>query len=519
MAQKPPRIPVRVATGKARPGQDMATFNSQGSQFPTVGMTLPRYQYDPRDRHKLPGPTVVKTTRWKRIKAWFTLKRTALLLLFMVMIIGGFLAAKFIYNAHKIFGGNILGVLNTTKLDGEDVGRVNILLAGNSADDVGHNGGQLTDSIMLVSIDTRNNKAFLMSIPRDLYVPIEGNGHAKINTAYVDGEEDDFKESGYPDGGMGLLQKTVEDTLGININYHALVNYKALRQAVDAVGGIDFTVKSEDPRGLYDPNIDYKTRGPLVKLSNGKHHLNGQQALNLARARGDSYRSYGFAASDFDRTDNQRKLIIALKTKAASAGVIANPAKVSSLADAIGGNVKTNFKLSEVRRLHDISKKIPGSAIKSVGLNDVDGNGKNLLESYTAPGGQSALIPAAGKDDFSDIQAFLRRQTSSNPVVQEGASVVILNGTTSDGLASAKKRSLTSKGLTISRVGDAPSSQPTTVVIDNSSGKKPATRKLLGQLYNQSFTTANPYKYIYTADFIILLGADQIPKNTSTTSQ
>lgn len=517
MAQKPTRIPVRVATGKARPGQDMATFNKQGGQFPTVGMTLPSYQYDPRDKHKLPGPTVVKTSRWGRFKQRFTVKRTGLAFLVVLMIIGGFLTAKFVYNAHKIFGGNILGVLNTTKLDGEDVGRVNILLAGNSADDVGHDGGQLTDSIMLVSIDTRNNKAFLMSIPRDLYVPIKGNGHSKINTAYVYGEEDNFKESGYPEGGMGLLQKTVEDNLGIDINYYALVNYKALKQAVDAVGGVDFTVKSEDPRGLYDPNIDYVTKGPLVKLTNGPHHLNGQQALNLARARGDSYRSYGFAGSDFDRTENQRKLIVALKSKAATAGVIANPAKVSSLADAIGGNVKTNLSLSEVRRLYDISKKIPANNITSIGLNEVDG--KNLLESYTAPGGQSALIPAAGKDDFSDIQAFLRRQTSSNPVVQEGAKVVVLNATTYDGLASTKKRDLSSKNIIISKVGDAQSNQATTVVIDNSGGKKPATKKLLGQLYNNNFTTANPYKNIYTADFIILLGSDQVPKPTSTTSQ
>jgi LCP family protein required for cell wall assembly len=432
----------------------------------------------------------------------------------LLMLIGGFLTAKFIWNAHKIFGGNIFGVLSTTRLKGEDVGRVNILLAGNSADDVGHNGGQLTDSIMLISIDTRNNKAFMMSIPRDLYVKIPGNGHSKINSAYVYGEEDGFDESGYPKGGMGLLQKTVEDNLGIDINYYALVNYKALRQAVDAVGGIDYTVKSSDPRGLYDPNIDYKTHSPLVKLTNGPHHLNGQQALNLARARGDSYNSYGFAASDFDRTEHQRELIVALKGKAATAGVIANPAKISSLADAIGSNVKTDFSLSEVRRLYDISKKIPSKNITSVGLNEADG--KNLLISYTAPGGQSALIPAAGLDDFSDIQAFLKRKTSSNPVVQEGAKIVILNGTTSNGLASAKKKSLSAKNLLISKTGDARTNQATTTVIDASGGKKPSTKKLLGQLYNNSFVTTNPYDGIYDADFIIILGSDQIPKTNST---
>ncbi len=79
------------------------------------------------------------------------------------------------------------------------------------------------------------------------------------------------------------------------------------------MGGIDLTIKSTDRRGLYDPNIDWTTKGPLVKLTNGPHHLSGRQALNLARARGDAYNSYGFAGSDFDRTENQRKMLVALK--------------------------------------------------------------------------------------------------------------------------------------------------------------------------------------------------------------
>lgn len=514
MAQKPIRIPVNVATGKARPGQDMTAIKKQRQQFAGVGKTLPNYQYDPRDKHKLPGPTVVKKSRFSKI----TPKRTAIAFFICLMLVGGFLTGKFLWNAQKIFGASVLSVLDNTKLKGEDKGRVNILLAGNSADDVGHEGGELTDSIMLMSVDTKNNKAFLMSIPRDLYVDIDGNGHSKINSAYVYGKEDKFKENGYPEGGMGLLEKTVEDNLGIDINYYALVNYKALKQAVDAVGGIDFTVKSEDPRGLYDPNIDWSTKKPLVKLSNGKHHLNGQQALNLSRARGDSYRSYGFAASDFDRTENQRQIMIALKNKATTPGVIANPAKIASLADAVGSNVKTDFKPNELKRLYDLTKKIPSNQITSVGLNDADG--KNLLEGYNASG-QAALIPAAGLDDFSDIQAFMKRKMSSNPIVQEGATVVVLNGTTSDGLASKKKAALTSKGINVVKVGSAQSDTETkTVVIDASEGKKPTTKKFLGQQYANNFTSTNPYKYIYDADFIVVIGSDQIPKpkTTSTTN-
>ncbi len=292
-----------------RPVQDMVTAKKQGGQFPAVGMTLRNYQYDPKDRHKRARHTeVVKRHWWQRI----TLKRTAITLAVLAVLVGGFVAGKFIYNAHKLFGGNILGVLNTTKLKGEDRGRVNILLAGNSADDPGHNGANLTDSIMLVSIDTKSNKMFMLSIPRDLWVKVDDSGHQKINQAYVTGQDENFDESGYPKGGMGQLEQVVSQDFNIPIDYYALIDYNALKQAVDAVGGIDVNIKSDDPRGLYDPNIDWTTGGPLVKLTNGPHHLNGQQALDLARARGDSYRSYGFGGSDFTRTGNQRDMLVAL---------------------------------------------------------------------------------------------------------------------------------------------------------------------------------------------------------------
>ena len=259
----------------------------------------------------------------------------------------------------------------------------------------------------------------MLSIPRDLWMKIPDDGHQKINEAYVTGEDNGFDENGYPKGGMGQLEQVVSQSLGVPINYYALVDYTALKQSVDAVGGVDFTVKSDDPRGLYDPNIDWTTKGPLVKLTNGTHHLTGQQALDLARARGDAYNSYGFAGSDFDRTENQRALLVALKSRAVSAGTVSNPAKLTKLSDAIGNNVQTDFKLPEVRRLYDLTKNISGNNIKSLSLND--DNGKSLLMGYTTPNGQSALIPAAGIDNWYDIQSFVNRQTSSNPVVQEAA--------------------------------------------------------------------------------------------------
>lgn len=500
-----------------RPGLDMVTAKQQAGKFPSIGMALPNYQYDPSDRHKRPEQTVVKKPGlFSRMFGWITLKRFALTTVIVAMLIGGWLGYKFVWNAHKVFGGNLLSAIKTTHLKGEKEGRVNILLAGNSADDPGHNGANLTDSIMVMSIDTKNNTAFLLSIPRDLWVKVDGS-HQKINQAYVSGEDNDFNEDGYPKGGMGQLQKVVSDDFGIPIQYHALVDYNALKQGVDAMGGITFTVKSSDPRGLYDPNIDWTTKGPLVKLTNGPHLLNGQQALDLARARGDAYNSYGFPGSDFDRAEHQRQILIAMKNKAVNAGTLANPKKISSLADAVGNNVKTDMTLSEARRLYDLFKKVDSAKIKSLSLNKADG--KNLLDSYQTPNGQSALIPSAGLDNFYQIQTYINRQTSSNPIVQEGANIVILNSTETNGLGSKVKKQLIAKNLAVSKVGDATTPLAVTSIIDASKSKKPMSSALLVKQFGNHLTTTNPYSTIYDeADFIIVLGNDQAAKSTSSST-
>jgi polyisoprenyl-teichoic acid--peptidoglycan teichoic acid transferase len=519
MPQKRRRPASAVPPAKARPVQDIVTAKRQAAQFPAVGVTLQSYQYDPKDYHKRGSGrgVVVNQSRWQRWRRKITLKRSALALAVLVLLVGGWLGFKFVYNAHKLFGGNIFSVLTTTKLKGEDTGRVNILLAGNSADDPGHDGANLTDSIMLISIDTKHNKAFLLSVPRDLWVHIPNNGHQKINAAYVDGQTDDFSAAGYPSGGMGQLEQVVSQNLGITINYYALVDYTALRDAVNNVGGIQVNIQSTDPRGLYDPSIDFATHGPLVKLTNGVHTLNGEQALDLARARGDAYGSYGFASSDFERTQNQRLMLVALKSKAVTAGVLANPAKLSSLFDTIGSNVKTDFKLSEVHRLYDITKQISGKNIQSLSLNQA--NGKNLLSSYRTSDGESALIPAAGLDDFSAIQAYMNRLTSSNPVVQEGATIAVLNGTTTNGLATKAKAKLTANQLIVDKVGDSPEPpQASTLIIDNTGGKKPQTSALLVKLYGNHLTTTNTLGVTYNDDFIVVLGNDQIPTTTSSTT-
>jgi LCP family protein required for cell wall assembly len=448
-------------------------------------------------------------TSWKKV-----FKRTALVAGLFIFVAGGWLGWKLFSNTSKVFGGDssVLGFLNATKLKGEDKGQVNILLAGVSSDDPGHAGGNLTDSIMLISIDTNNKKAAMLSIPRDTWVNIPGYGHAKINAANAYGDSGNFSQPGYPSGGMGLLEQVISQNFQIPIHYYAKINYTAFRDAVNAVGGVDVNIKSTDPRGLYDPNINKADKGPL-KLPNGVQKLDGQTALNLARARGDPTGdgriAYGFERSDFTRTEHQRQLLLALKDRITSGSVITNPLKIGELFDVVGKNMKTDLQTSEIRRMYDLSKQIKTNEIQSLSLNDADG--VNLLASYRTPDGASSLIPAAGVDNFSQIQLFFKKATSNDPTVREAAKIVILNGGDITGLASKYSNKLISKGLNVVAVGDAPHQTGATVIIDQTKNK-PGTKTELQKIFGtgtasqSAAQTASGYP---TADFVIILGSNQ----------
>jgi len=281
----------------------------------------------------------------------------------------------------------IADLLKSEKLNGEDGGVVNILVAGNSVDDANHGGAKLTDSIMVASINIKTDKVILISIPRDLWVTTDSYGSMKINALYE-----------Y--GGMDLLQATVENVLGITINHQVLVNNTAFKTVVDAIGGIDIDVEGDDARGIYDPMIG-------LTLSNGVQHLDGATALKLARCRNDpTYDgriAYGLSNGDFDRTMNQRKIVQAIFTKVSTTSVLANQNTLLKLIEAVGSNVVSNLSPGQIRRLYDLSKKITISS--SI---NIRGDSSNyLLSSYESSDGQSALIPIDGVNIYTDIKAYI----------------------------------------------------------------------------------------------------------------
>jgi LCP family protein required for cell wall assembly len=343
--------------------------------------------------HRTSGakPSEILATEGLPKKRKFTWKRVVALILLVPLLLAIFIGVWDARNAShasaKMFGsGNLLQALSPTSLKGSDKGRVNVLIVGYSIDDPGHPGASLTDSIMLLSMSTTSHKGYMLSIPRDLYVKIPGFGAAKINEAYKD-------------GGMELLEQIIEDNFETHIDYYALLNYTAVRDTVNALGGVTVNIASPDPRGLYDPNISPADGGPL-KLDNGPQTLDGQTALNLTRARGDAYNSYGFPLADFNRTEHQRQVFAAMKGEL-TWKLILDPRKNGKVFDAFANNVKTDMQLSEVRPIYSLFKGIPDDQLQSISLNKF--NNVNLLRSYTTPYGQSALIPAAGINDYSQI--------------------------------------------------------------------------------------------------------------------
>ena len=282
--------------------------------------------------------------------------------------------------------GTVVDLLKAEAMDGESTGVVNLLIAGNSADDVGHGGAQLTDSIMVASYNLSESRLSLISIPRDLFVSVNGS-YMKINAAYT-----------Y--GGMDTLQGVVEQVTGLTINHRALINYSAFREMIDAVGGIDVTIEADDERGIYDPMIGFS-------IANGVQHLTGEQALLLARCRNDptydGRLAYGLSGGDFDRGENQRSIVLALLAKVKASSIFSDVSTLKSLIESLANNVETNLTAGQLRRLYDLSQKVVTSDAVTIRGTDES----LLLANYSDATYGSTLIPSTGIGDYSAIQSYI----------------------------------------------------------------------------------------------------------------
>lgn len=380
----------------------------------------------------------------------------------------------------------------------DKIGRINILLVGIGGEQ--HEAGDLADSIIIASIDPFANDMVMLSVPRDMYVTIPDYGSDRINATHVYGERDK-----YEGGGVGLLSKTLEENLGVKIHYYVRADFQGFIEAVDTVGGIEVTLD----RRIYDPNFDWQYGPNALDLQEGVNQLDGQTALLLARARGANGGSIGLERSDFDRADNQRLMLVALKDKVLSAGTYANPLKISSLIDTVGSHVRTNLNPpNDLLDLHEIAARISNDKIKSIGLN----NGEDSYLISGNVGGASVLLPRAG--DYSEIQAYLQTIFLDAFLRREAPKVDVYNGSGYAGVATTQSELLKSLGYSIGKVDDAPKQDYTeTVIYDINGSTKPRTKELLQERYGITMLPGDqiPRKIkakTTDADFVIIIGQD-----------
>ena len=436
------------------------------------------------------------------------IKRLIIALLVVFALIAGYIGVKTLLAGSSVFNGNLFDVFSNKPLKKDQFGRSNILLFGTSEDSQAHiegGSGGLTDSIMVISVDQEKKNAIMFSIPRDLWVDYGRDclaGYSgKINALYECAKDGTSEQAG-----ADALKGIVSETFGIDIQYTAKVNYSALKDAVNSVGGITVTIDSDDPRGIYDPNFDWQCnrRCNMVKWPNGPAELDGEHALALARAR-NAAGGYGLGGGNFDREQYQQKIILAIKEKAVSAGTLANPVAVSGLIDSIGNNVDTNFETSEIKTLVDLTSEINASNIQSISLVDED---KPLVTTGNY-NGQSIVRPLAGIDDFSKIQSFIQQKFAGSVESTENATVEVLNGTDSSGVASKKEAELESRGIVVTSIGDAPTSSSYGAVqwFDMTGGSKPQTAKKLQEAIGEASSGSTlPVGVQSDADFVIVVG-------------
>lgn len=428
----------------------------------------------------------------KRSKRRKVIKRVgifALIALFVAMGVG------FYYFASKAGKISSNPFNFSTKLKGEDDGRVNIMILG--VGDPGHAGETLADTNMVLSIDTKNNKAAFISVPRDTRVYIPGKGYSKMNYAHASGEAED------PPKGIEVAQSTIEETLGIPIQYYVRANFSGLKQAVDAVGGIDIDVKEP----LSDPEYPCETnenKSCGFKLPAGPTRMDGSLALKYARCR------KGTCGDDFGRGLRQQEVLNAIREKALSSGTLADPKKLNALIDAFANNVKTNMSLSEMQRAYEISKKIPKENIYNV-VFSLKPNG--FLKTDPA---SSDLLPSAG--NFTEIQKFVKDIFTLAPLWVEDAGIIIENGTATAGIAGKLEDKLTNLGLPIEVItiqNAKTKDYATSKIIDYSGGKNPNTIKYFENLLGVKAEVApEGQKALQGQDITIILGSDYADKLT-----
>ena len=376
-------------------------------------------------------------------------------------------------------------------LKGEAEGRINFLVLGQGG--AKHDGPYLTDTIMVVSLKPDANQLAMISLPRDLVVPIPGFGLRRINSANAYGEARGQAQ------GAQLTSEVVATVLDIPIHYYARLSFNGFAQVINNLGGVPITIDY----GFTDPEYPTDINGfATVSFAPGWQVLSGEQALQYVRSR----HGTNGEGSDFARARRQQQVLLALKEKLLSPATFLNPSLSLRLYRTLSDSIDTSLDASEAVRLVQLVRQVDTANIITRVFDTSPGG---LLQDTIGTDGAYLLIPDVA--DYSELQAAAKDIFNVSLVAREASRLIIENGTNSPGLAEAMSESLTSQGLKVLSYGNAPHQNfPRTLLYDYSGGDKPMTRELLEALFHLAAVPLEPTAADTEADFRLILGANQL---------
>ena len=380
----------------------------------------------------------------------------------------------------KITGGQgtvfDLFVESYEPLKTDENGRTNILAFGTSGynmeGDEGegtHDGAQLTDSIMAISLDQTTGDVAMLSLPRDLKASPTCTATGKINEVYwcnnMDGENEQ--------AGAEALITEVGDILGIDFQYYAHINWGSLIEIVDAINGITVVT---DETIEYD-YLGYNNENIVDTIyANTPTELSGRASLGLARAR------HQTKMGDFSRGASQQKILIGIKDKI----------------------LETSLSLTD---LLNIASTL--DSMRQIPLVDYD-QGIYYVTTGTI-NGISYVLPSTGQGNYQAIQKYVAKMFSSDPRSYEDYTILVLNATETPGLASTEKSTLEESGYDNIYVDDAPMSEyPEGYTVYSLTDTAPGTKKLLEEKYQTTTksTAELPAGIPTDYNFIIIVNSD-----------
>ena len=370
--------------------------------------------------------------------------------------------------------------------------QVNILLLGRGGYE--NDAPFLTDSIMAVTIDPSSNRVAMVSIPRDLTLGM--NLQSNSNRVWVNKINSAYEVPYVPiiccvasqyqgrDGGGHAAEHEVGKVTGLTFDRYIAVDFVAFRDMVNALGGVDVCLSTNLDDTSYP---DYNNGYHPIHFKAGCQHLNGEQALEIARSR---HAIQPEQLSDFGRARRQQDIMQAIKKKATS---INGFSKAPQLLTALQNHITTDMSLSDMRAIYDWGKNLPDTSIVRVALTaPAPGTEGNLLDSFNC--GMGAYVSQLCADDpsFGMIHKYIASLLIDPAVLGEKAPIQIVNGSNNfPGLDSRVTTMFDPTGLQLADpVGHRSVAQ--TVILDYSNGQFPLTAKWLTSYFGASVVAATP---------------------------